>query len=70
MLPDLSKSRQSGKKVLPDVAKNRQRDSKGFQGVPRYGSATPGDLRAGTLRVRGARLPAEGRQAIIYKVIM
>ena len=27
------------------------------------GSATLGDLRVGTLRVRGARLPAEGRQA-------
>ena len=35
MLPDLAKSRQSGKKVLPDVAKSRQRvlkASKGFQG--------------------------------------
>ena len=56
VIPDLTKSHQSGKKVLPDVAKSRQRDSKGFQGVPRLrGSATPGDLRVGTLRVRGAR---------------
>ena len=45
-----------------------KKSPKGFQGVPRYGSATPGDLRAGTLRVRGARLPAEGRQASYYHI--
>ena len=33
-----------------------------------HGSATLGHLRAGTLRVRGARLPAEGRQASMYKI--
>ena len=34
VLPDLAKSRQSGKKVLPDVAKSRQSGSKKFQRVP------------------------------------
>ena len=33
-----------------------------------HGSATLGDLRAGTLRVRGARLLAEGRQASDLKI--
>ena len=39
-----------------------------FQVSNSIGSDDSGDLRAGTLRVRGARLPAEGRQASKYKI--
>ena len=39
------------------------RGSRWFQVSNSMGSDDSGDLRAGTLRVRGARLPAEGRQA-------
>ena len=54
--------------MLPDVAKSRQRGSKGFQGITweRYA----GDLRAGILRNRGARLPAKGQQASMSLFIL
>ena len=69
VLPDVTKSCQRGSKgrcyqMWQKVAKGVPRGSQAFHGVPRSSKAfqgpTPGDLRAGTLCVRGARLGSKG----------